>query len=345
MLDLFKERLELIEKEISAALPLQLSPAWLEATAGEALPHLSLSQLEEVTRPAVSLLGRGGKRWRPLLMLLSAELCGSGERALHLTPLAEIPHDGSLIVDDIEDGSMTRRGAPAIHLQFGLDLAINAANLMYFQPTALLARSPLSENEKGIVLRFFLEDMRRLHLGQGLDILWHRDHRIAPSPQEYLQMCRLKTGSLARTAARIGALAGGGDEGTASRLGNVAQDFGAAFQIRDDVKNLTSGVPGKDRGEDIVEGKKSLPVILYMEAQPEGRRVFASLFRSLAEGSRPAAEGIEEAVALLEASGCLAEADRMGAEILRGASGRLEELFPPCEPLRLIQELMRGLLT
>ncbi len=93
-------------------------------------------------------------------------------------------------------------------------------------------------------------------MGQGLDIQWHNNHECFPLVDEYLQMCRYKTGSLARMAAEIGVAAGGGSDDRALEMGCACEEMGVGFQILDDVVNLTTGNPGKKRGDDIVEGKK-----------------------------------------------------------------------------------------
>ena len=88
----------------------------------------------------------------------------------------------------------------------------------------------------------------------------------------------LKTGSLSRLAAQIGFAVGGTDPNTCLMLGELFEDVGVAFQIIDDVTNLTTGNPGKNRGDDIVEGKKSLPVIFHAMADPDSIPELAKIF-------------------------------------------------------------------
>ncbi|PIE05082.1 MAG: hypothetical protein CSA76_00860, partial [Spirochaetales bacterium] len=328
--------LKRVEKQLAAVLPEQVDTVWLEAAAGQSCGETEPRQADCFLEPGRALLRRGGKRWRPLVTVLTCEALGGGERADALVPLTEIPHNGSLIVDDIEDSSAVRRGGKAVHLEFGEDLAINMGNLMYFLPTLVWERADFPPEICLEMTHDWMAAMRRLHLGQGYDIFWHRESELFPEPAAYLRMCRFKTGSLASLAARLGARAalgaagadvsgqrsvqsvagsasmigerggitaaaeraksGAGMRGETSsgiaedfsgmsedyaagrfpvsdrlvkQLGDVWEDIGTGFQILDDVQNLTTGIPGKDRGDDIVEGKKSLPVILHVQKHPE----------------------------------------------------------------------------
>jgi octaprenyl-diphosphate synthase len=161
--------------------------------------------------------------------------------------------------------------------------------------------------------------MRKLHLGQALDIQWHRNFASLPGMDEYLAMCRLKTGCLARLAAVLGAAAAGpGLEAEGERLGAGAENFGLGFQILDDVKNLTQGVPGKKRGDDVVEGKKSLPLLLYLHRRPERGDFVARCFAAAQAGGTGAPE-VEALIAELEAAGALDEAREQGLSLIKKA--------------------------
>jgi octaprenyl-diphosphate synthase len=162
--------------------------------------------LNALTMPLNALLQRAGKRWRPLVMVLTAQSFGQNEEdSLYFTPLVELPHSGSLVIDDIEDGSTLRRQLPAIHLMYGLDCAINSANLAYFSPTSLIDNYRCNDKLKYLIYKSYSKAMRSVHLGQGLDIAWHNDALFIPNVQQYYTMCRLKTGALAAMAAEVGA--------------------------------------------------------------------------------------------------------------------------------------------
>ena len=120
-------------------------------------------------------------------------------------------------------------------------------------------------------------------------------------------MVRCKTGTLSCLAAKIGFMAGGAKAHDIERAGIVAAQIGEGFQILDDVQNLTSGNPGKKRGDDIVEGKKSLPVLICAENFPDAQNKISSLFKSAKiEGIESAA--VEEAIKILEDAGAIKSA-------------------------------------
>jgi len=326
----YTQRLEKIEAVLDTWLPEAPDSAWLEkvfgpfafGASGAVAPELAAS----LARPGKDLLSRGGKRWRPLLMLLVAEsIAGESgaEAALPLTPLVEFPHNASLIHDDIEDSSDERRGKPAVHLLYGTDTAINTGAFMYFLPLACLSawENPANAALKDSIWTIWASHMRALHLGQAMDIAWHRDHHALPGLDEYDRMCRLKTGCLARLAAVLGVYIGsakGDSHLLADHFGNAAEQLGVGFQILDDVKNLDKGVPGKKRGDDIVEGKKSLPVLLYLHRYPEKRDFAAHCFDG-ARSKGPLAPEVDEFIDTLRNAGVLEEARKKGLEYIRGS--------------------------
>ncbi len=342
MEELYNDRLLKVENQLKMAFPPKIDTAWVKTVSGEKNPLGKLSEYDAFCRPARDLLERGGKRWRPVLMLLSCELTGGGNASLELTPLVEFPHNGSLIIDDIEDKSELRRGKKSIHLIYGDDFAINAGNLLYYLPTVLIDNSNQSAERKLLLYRYYSENMRRLHLGQGLDILWHNSTTV-PDPDEYEQMCRFKTGALARLAAQTGVIAGGGTTEEAAILGNVCENMGVGFQIMDDVVNLTRGNPGKGRGDDIVEGKKSLPVIYHIQDNPDDVGVLNKLFfkakeKGLIDGNKE----IQEAIAIMEDSGSVAKAENRAKDLLNQSAETIREHFEQSEAGDLIIYMIKN---
>jgi len=353
----YTHRLEKIEAVLDQWLPEAPDSAWLEkvfaapSSTGGSVP---LELAESLTRPGRDLLKRGGKRWRPLLMVLAAECVAGengGEAALRLTPLVEIPHNASLIHDDIEDNSEERRGKPAVHIKYGTDTAINTGAFMYFLPLACLSAWKGKPEIKEQIWTAWASHMRALHLGQAMDIAWHRDFNSLPNLDEYDRMCRLKTGCLARLAAILGVYSGTEAPGTAPEgialladaFGGAAERLGVGFQILDDVKNLSTGIPGKKRGDDIVEGKKSLPVLLYLHRYPEKREFAARCFAAARSAGTDAPE-VNEFINELEKAGVLDEGHEKALEYI----GKSREVFSALEPAGVSlhkegRELLTGL--
>lgn len=335
------ERVSLIEQQLEQLLPTSTTRHWIETVGGSGLDALTPSQADIFNAPAKALVSRGGKRWRPVLMLLSSELAGNKKAALPLTPVVELPHNGSLIIDDIEDSSDLRRGNPAAHIEFGADIAINAGNLIYFLPTVLIENSNLAIEIKAKLYEIYSRCMRRLHFGQGMDIQWHREATLIPEVKSYLTMCRLKTGSLSRMAAEMGHCAAGGNQQKGDQLAAIAEDIGVGFQIADDITNLRAGNPGKKRGDDIVEMKKSLPVILFAENNnPEKLIILMKQASQL--GIDAGNSAVEEAIALLKTSGAIQKAAEMAEDIMQQASKMLAESFLECEASNLIQFMIQS---
>jgi octaprenyl-diphosphate synthase len=357
----YTRRLEKIEAVLNAWLPHTPDSSWLERVFAPQGNSVSFELAESLTRPGRDLINRGGKRWRPLLMVLAAECVAGetgGEAALPLTPLVEFPHNASLIHDDIEDNSDERRGKPAVHLLYGTDTAINGGAFMYFLPLACLSAWSGNKGSGGAAVKdkiwtAWASHMRALHLGQAMDIAWHRDHRSLPGLDEYDRMCRLKTGCLARLAAFLGVYSGAFSAGEdcpeknslhlADVFGEAAEQLGVGFQILDDVKNLTTGVPGKKRGDDIVEGKKSLPVLLYLHRYPE-KMDFAARCFEVARSKGINAPELLEFIAALETAGVLEEAMGKAQEYIRESRGIFSGSKPAGFSLRKEgQELLAGL--
>ena len=315
-------RLEKIEAVLSARLPERPGSDWVRSVF-DPLPHEPPAPLvSNLSEPGRELVSRGGKRWRPLFMTLTCEALGGGDDALPIVPLVEFAHNASLIHDDIEDSSDERRGKPAIHIMYGVDVAVNSGCFLYFLPLACLEEWDVGPARKLRAYKSYGEVLRRLHLGQAMDISWHKDPLSLPSLPEYDLMCRMKTGALARLSARLGACAAGADEATEARMGLIAESLGAGFQILDDVKNLTTGNPGKKRGDDIVEGKKSLPLILYLR-QKSGRMDFVTRCFSAARAGGVTAGEVEELIGEMEASGSIEEARKRGTELVEGAAASI----------------------
>ncbi|MBQ4379050.1 MAG: polyprenyl synthetase family protein [Treponema sp.] len=356
----FSVRLQKIEGVLNNYLPSHINSDWKNLSFGSIDSCVNETHLSNLLLPCKNLLDLGGKRWRPLLLVLCAELASSAkadisqkqpedlvEKAYSLTPLVEFAHTASLIHDDIEDSADTRRGKAAAHITYGVDVALNAGSWLYFEAASCIKNLNLSDSEKLALYELFLLELRRLHLGQAMDILWHRNPSLIPSVEEYTAMVRNKTGTLSRLAVKLGVLAGGAGTEEAEKAGKFAEDIGTGFQIIDDVINLTTGNPGKKRGDDIVEGKKSLPVLLHLKKNPGDKEKLAVLFeKARSEGINSPA--VEEAITLLTQSGAVEEARENGQKTIEENALALAGLFGNEEsaPAVLITDLLgilRGL--
>nr|WNN28535.1 geranylgeranyl diphosphate synthase [Phoma sp.] len=173
----------------------------------------------------------------------------------HITKAIGILHTASLLVDDIQDDSPLRRGSPAAHTVYGIPQTINSANYMYF-----MALRELQSLKGSRISDIFVEELLRLHLGQGMDLYW-RDMLQCPTESEYFNMVSNKTGGLFRLAIKLMQA-----ESVMPALEGIiplVESLGILFQIRDDYQNLVSSEYRDQKGmcEDLTEGKFSYPVI------------------------------------------------------------------------------------
>jgi geranylgeranyl diphosphate synthase type I len=241
-----------------------------------------------IAEPIWEFLDRGGKRWRPRLFLVICEALGKNPKTfLDYAIIPEVIHNGTLMIDDIEDQSELRRGKPCTYKLFGLDIAINSGNAMYYLPVLSLIKNrgkiPAATLNKAYEV--YVQEMINLSFGQAMDIAWHRGLADADkiSEHDYLQMCAFKTGTLARIAAKLAAVLSGADEEITDKLGRFAEAIGVAFQIRDDVLDLTGEEFAEKKGAqgmDISEGKRTLMVIHALQkATPRDRKRLQEILR------------------------------------------------------------------
>ncbi|MCO4773970.1 MAG: polyprenyl synthetase family protein [Deltaproteobacteria bacterium] len=197
-------------------------------------------------RPLRDFLGRGGKRFRERFASLCWELAGRTDQPPELLPLLiEYVHAGSLIVDDVQDDSPVRRGDDALHVRYGVPLALNAGNWLYFFPLVMLERLGLAPVRELALHRQMARTMLRCHFGQALDLAarcWAWDKKALPALASAIT--ELKTASLFALSASIASEAAGADVGTATALAVFAGELGTALQQLDDLGNLRAGRAG-----------------------------------------------------------------------------------------------------
>jgi len=222
-----------------------------------------------IADPIWDILDRGGKRWRPALFLLICEALGKNPiKFLDFAIIPEVVHNGTLMIDDVEDSSEMRREEACTYKIFGVDIAINAGNAMYYLPLLPLIqnREKISPKTLSDVYEIYVQEMINLSMGQAMDIAWHKGltSDCDLTQDDYLQMCAYKTGTLARMAAKIAAVLTGANKDLIIKLGLFAESIGVAFQMQDDVLDLTGKEFAEKKGAigmDITEGKRTLLVI------------------------------------------------------------------------------------
>ncbi len=328
-----QENRKLIDSIIESKFPKNIDSNYLKWLAGDASYLYDPEVIQKtVFDPMWDLLSRGGKRWRPWLFLILANNLGVDlDKFTDLVTIVELLHNGSLVADDIEDGADMRRGDKAIHLKYGLDIAVNLSSAMYFMPLRILMEMDVDKDIYRRLVDAYIEDMIRIHLGQATDIGWHRGLKDPESikVEHYLQMCANKTGVLPRLAARFAAILAQLSPEDEAKIGKFAESIGIAFQIQDDIINVTGAEKlGKSFGEDITEGKITLMVIYTLSrASEEDKRRLKEI---LGMHTRDRAL-IEEAISILNKYGSIEYAKEFARDIVRRSWKDVESILPDNE--------------
>ena len=232
---------------------------------------------------------RGGKRFRPALLLLCAEWFGASyEDALPSAVALELFHNFALIHDDIEDSSLFRRGKPTLHHLHGIPLAINAGDSLFGMVYEILLtnRARFGDQKALDIIGLFNQVFRATFEGQAYDIGWVANNYF-PSREEYFEMIRRKTGVYSgRGPCQLGALIADAPPDILEKVGDFGEALGIGFQIKDDLLNLEEDAGeskeyGKERGGDIREGKRTLITIHMLENldQKESEKLKAILLK------------------------------------------------------------------
>ncbi|KAH7909653.1 farnesyltranstransferase [Hygrophoropsis aurantiaca] len=202
-----------------------------------------------------------------MIAAFNAWLCVPPATVSHIADVVRMLHSASLMVDDIEDASLLRRGRPVAHRIYGVAQTINAANFVYF-----LAFRRLTALAPPELLDDITDELLRLHRGQGEEILW-RDTLRCPQEEQYLRMVNNKTGGLFRIAVKL--MQASATSGTENDYIPLVNLFGVLFQIRDDYMNLQSTEYTKHKGfaEDLTEGKFSFPIVHAVLADQSNREI------------------------------------------------------------------------
>lgn len=347
-MDKYTQRLKKIEDVLTANLPESANKEWKEAVFSTLPEAVKQEHIAQLLKPCRELLLLGGKRMRPLLLVLAAEMLSDDSRkaaelAYSLVPLIEFVHTASLIHDDIEDSADMRRGKPSAYITYGTDTAINAGTWLYFNAMTAINSTVVPAEIKLKLYETLTVELRRLHMGQAMDIYWHKNNKTVPTRAEYQAMVSLKTGTLTALAAKIGAIAAGAPDSEVEKIGSIATDIGIGFQVLDDVINLTKGNPGKKRGDDIVEGKKSLPVLIHLEKNPQDLPKLTNLFEQ-AKNEGAESSAIEAVIKLLEESGAIREASSFSRQTINQSCEILQTNYPGREATNLITDLFSAMI-
>ncbi|MBS7624648.1 MAG: polyprenyl synthetase family protein [Candidatus Bathyarchaeia archaeon] len=346
-----EEKAKVIDERIEKYLPRILSRESLIFRIVPPKYSLDFEALNKaVSIPLWDFLDRGGKRWRPALFLLVYEALGGKdfEDALDFAIIPEVIHNGTLIADDIEDSSEMRRGKPCTYKIFGVDVAINLSQSMYFLPMIVLSEKggKIPAEKARRIYEIYVHEMINLSLGQAIDIAWHRGlvqiDRL--SEEHYLQMCAYKTGTLARMAAKMAAVLAGAEEEVVEKIGAFAESIGVSFQIQDDILDIVGEEFARGKGGlgmDITEGKITLMVLYTLKRAEKSDR--EELLKIL--GMHTSDEGLRRrAIEIIKKYGAVEYARHVATRIVDESWRNIEGLLPESDAKKKIKMLAEYLI-
>ncbi|MFN7997480.1 MAG: polyprenyl synthetase family protein [Bryobacteraceae bacterium] len=253
--DLIHDDLERVEKEIRLEM---------------------VASVDVVTSIGQYLQESGGKRLRPALLLLASKLVGDGGKsAIRLGAVVEIIHSATLVHDDVIDDARTRRGRPSTNVQWGNHTSVLAGDWLYMQAFQVALRE---RNFRILDLLIGLTQM----MVEGELLQLERIGRIGVTEADCMELVDRKTACLFSACAKLGAVVSGADSQTEEQLGDYAWNLGMAFQLIDDLLDFTSREKtlGKPVGNDLREGKVTLPLVYALEtATADERRAVETILR------------------------------------------------------------------
>jgi octaprenyl-diphosphate synthase len=208
--------------------------------------------------------GKNGKRIRPVVLILSAKLCGeTNQKTIDYALILELLHTATLIHDDVVDNTMERRAQPSANAQFGNRLAVLLGDYILSLAIAHAVRA-----QNGIVMEIIARLAQNLAEGELTQLIASKEAIV--DEERYFDVIRKKTATLFSSCSEMGALSAGAAPETRETLRLIGENLGLCFQIRDDIFDyFDRGEIGKPTGNDVREGKITLPLIYALQTAPQ----------------------------------------------------------------------------
>lgn len=309
-------------------------------TSAPTLPVLDLASIQSLARPDMAavdglirqrlgsdvvlinqvaeyIVGAGGKRLRPMLLLLAAASLGHrGPQAHQLAAVVEFIHTSTLLHDDVVDESDLRRGRKTANAVWGNAASVLVGDFLYSRSFQMMV-----ELDSMPVMRILADTTNAIAEGEVLQLLHVRNPDTDQAA--YLRVIERKTAVLFAAATRLGALLAGSDSGTQQQLHDYGLNLGFAFQIADDVLDYASDADtmGKNLGDDLAEGKATLPLIHAIRHADAATA--ARLKLAIQEGD---ATAMPEVLAAIEATGGLEFSRALARDYAEAAERALDGL-------------------
>jgi geranylgeranyl pyrophosphate synthase len=294
-------------------------------------------------KPIKDIVFRGGKRMRPILFLTLLQGFGVNYKPfLKIAAFLEIVHNGTLVIDDIEDNSSIRRGKKTLHKIYGLDIAVNTGVAMHVLPLSILLNNKtITDRHKLRLYEIYSSEITALYFGQATDIYWHRSVPEQITPSLYFEMCRLKTGALMRMSAKYACVIADQDLATEQAFASFAETAGISFQIIDDVLDLEADPTdfGKAYGNDISEGKISLPVIIALDELVQEK---ANRLKEILSMHTTDKDSIDEARTLILNTNAIAKSKKQANKLYTTGLQTITNKLPDNEGLKNLEGITQS---
>jgi octaprenyl-diphosphate synthase len=236
------------------------------------------------------IVGSGGKRLRPALVLLAANAFRAQGPARHeLAAVIEFIHTATLLHDDVVDESSLRRGRKTANAEFGNAASVLVGDFLYSRAFQMIV-----EVQSLRIMKVLADATNVIAEGEVLQLL--NVHDADTDEEKYLRVIRYKTAKLFEAATQVGAILGGASAEAEAALSEYGMHLGTAFQLVDDVLDYSGSLheTGKNLGDDLAEGKPTLPLIRVMQAGDESER--ALVRRAIEHGGKENLEGVVAAI-------------------------------------------------
>ena len=277
----------------------------------EMLRDLTSTDVPVLKHASTHIVGAGGKRLRPRVLLLSFEAAGGDDpsRAAPVAAAMELIHTASLVHDDINDHSEMRRGRVTINARWGNTLALLTGDFIFLKVLNLVAGFDAD------VIRVLSQACIALVEGETLQAATQSEDQL--TEEAYLEVVGRKTASLFSACAELGGIVAGGSPGARTALRNYGYNFGVAFQLRDDVLDLVGNSQhlGKPVARDLDQKKMSLAMLHALSESEEAREILMSKDRG-------------PVLDILKSTGAFEYVDRRTREFLEMAKEQLAVLSP-----------------
>ena len=289
----------------------------------DAVDRLIIQRLQSevvlINQIGTYIVHSGGKRLRPMIVLLAARACGyEGSRHIDLAAIIEFIHTATLLHDDVVDGSELRRNQETANAVWGNEASVLVGDFLYSRAFEMMVDVGRMQ-----VMDILSHATNRIAEGEVLQLL--NVHNPETSEADYMEVIKRKTATLFEAGARLGGVIAGRDEAQQQAMGEYGQHLGIAFQLVDDALDYNAGNSdiGKNIGDDLAEGKPTLPLIRALQqAEGDDRQ---HLVRIIEQGGLAEIDYVMQAIHRSDAIAYTQQLARREAELAKQALGDLPD--------------------